>query len=330
MTAFPTTRLRRLRGHENLRQLIRETQLSVNDLVEPIFIHHGTNLRRPIEFMPGQYQISVDQLASEIETTTKLKIPAVMLFGLPEDKDHEGSFALHADGIIQQSIKEIKRLNPKLLIMADLCFCEYTTHGHCGPVVEKNGRIDVDNDHTLELLVKQAVSLAEAGVDVLAPSGMIDGAVYAIRNGLDQAGFTHIAILHHSVKYCSNMYGPFREAVDCALSFGSRNTYQLDFHNGREALREARHDILEGADMLMVKPAHTYLDVIARVKDEYPDIPLGAYHVSGEYSMIKAAAEKGWLDEKAAALEVLTSIKRAGADFIITYFAKDAARWLDD
>ena len=330
MAAFPTTRLRRLRGHENLRRLIRETPLSVSDFVLPLFIHHGKNINNPIVSMPGQSQISIDNLTSEIKSITDLKIPAVLLFGLPEFKDDHGSSSWHPEGIIQRATKEIKKLNPDLLVIADLCFCEYTDHGHCGVMNEKSGRIDLDNDATLENLAKQAVSLVQAGVDVIAPSGMLDGMVHSIRAALDQAGFVHVPILSYSVKFSSSMYGPFREAADGAPQFGDRRSYQMDPPNGREALREARHDILEGADMLMVKPAHTYLDVIARVKDEFPDIPMGAYHVSGEYSMIKAAAEKGWLDEKAAALEVLTSIKRAGADFIITYFAKDATRWLSE
>lgn len=329
MTApFPTTRLRRLRGHENLRNLVRETQLSATDFVYPLIIHHGKNVCNPIGSMPGQSQISVDNLAAEIKQLTELKIPAVLLFGLPDFKDSEGSSSWHPEGVIQRATQEIKRLNPNMLVIGDLCFCEYTDHGHCGVMNEKSGRMDLDNDATLDLLGKQAVSLVKAGVDVIAPSGMLDGMVHAIRAALDAAGFVHIPILSYSVKFSSSMYGPFREATDGAPQFGDRSTYQMDPANAKEALREARQDILEGADMIMVKPAHTYLDVIARIKDEFPDIPLGAYHVSGEYAMLKAAAANGWLDEKRCVLEVLTSIKRAGADFIITYFAKDAAAWL--
>lgn len=329
MTApFPTTRLRRLRGHENLRQLIRETQLSVSDFVQPLFIHHGKNIYNPISSMPGQAQISVDKLEDEIKKISALKIPSVLLFGIPHDKDHEGSFSWDPEGVIQRATREIKRLNPDMLVIADVCFCEYTDHGHCGIMNEKSGRVDLDNDATLDILAKQAVSFVQAGVDIIAPSGMIDGMVHAIRNALDKAGFEHIPILSYSVKYASCMYGPFREAAEGVPKFGDRRSYQMDPANAKEALRECQHDLLEGADMLMVKPAHTYLDVIARVKDKYPDVPLGAYHVSGEYAMLKAAAAKGWLDEKRSVLEVLTSIKRAGADFIITYYAREVAGWL--
>ncbi len=329
MTApFPTTRLRRLRGHENLRQLIRETQLSVSDFVQPLFIHHDKNIFNPISSMPGQAQISVDKLEEEIKNITALKIPSVLLFGIPVHKDGEGSSSWHPEGVIQRATKEIKRVNPDMLVIGDVCFCEYTDHGHCGVMNDKSGRVDLDNDATLEILCKQAVSLVQAGVDIIAPSGMIDGMVHAIRNALDKAGFDHIPILSYSVKYASCMYGPFREAAEGVPKFGDRKSYQMDPANGKEALRECQHDLLEGADMLMVKPAHTYLDVIARVKDKFPDVPLGAYHVSGEYAMLKAAAKNGWLDEKRSVLEVLTSIKRAGADFIITYYAKEVAAWL--
>src|SRR3990167_1373377 len=254
MTApFPTTRLRRLRGHENLRQLIRETQLSVADFVQPLFIHHGKNIHNPISSMPGQAQISVDKLEEEIKNITALKIPSVLLFGIPDHKDGEGSSSWHPEGVIQRATKEIKRVNPDMLVIGDVCFCEYTDHGHCGVMNDKSGRVDLDNDATLEILGKQAVSFVQAGVDIIAPSGMIDGMVHAIRNALDKAGFDHIPILSYSVKYASCMYGHFREAAEGVPKFGDRKSYQMDPANGKEAIRECHHDLLEGADMLMVK-----------------------------------------------------------------------------
>lgn len=326
---FPTTRLRRLRYHPKLRDLIRETTLDVNDLILPLFIHHGEDVCHPIASMPGHYQLSVDQLPEEIEEILALGIPGVILFGIPEYKDSLGSESYSDEGIIQTAISRIKDLAPELLVISDVCFCEYTDHGHCGVISEKTGQPDVDNDATLALLAQQAVSHANAGADVIAPSGMQDGMVAAIRAALDAEGFEAIPILSYAVKYCSALYGPFRQASgDSAPRFGDRRSYQMDPANGFEALREVALDLQEGADMLMVKPAATYLDVIYRVKQAHPNVPLGAYHVSGEYAMVKAAAEKGWLDEERAALEVLTAIKRAGADFIITYFAKDVARWL--
>lgn len=325
---FPAIRLRRLRQHPQLRALIRETSLSMNDVVLPLFIRHGKKIKNPIASMPGQFQLSVDQLPKEIAEITQLNIPAVLLFGIPAYKDNVGSASYDDQGVIQKAIASIKKTAPDLLVMADVCFCEYTDHGHCGPVHTINDRVDVDNDATLELLVKQAVSFAKAGADVIAPSGMIDGMVQAIRAGLDHAGFTHIPILSYSTKYASAMYGPFREAAEGAPQFGDRKTYQMDIANSAEAMRETALDVLEGADMLMVKPAHTYLDVIYKVKQAYPEIPLAAYHVSGEFAMLKAAAQQGWLDEKTSVLEVLTAIKRAGADFIITYYAKELAHWL--
>ena len=325
---FPAIRLRRLRQHPQLRALIRETSLSINDVVLPLFIRHGEKIKNQIASMPGQYQLSVDQLPKEIAEITQLKIPAVLLFGIPAHKDNVGSASYDDQGVIQKAIASIKKTAPGLLVMADVCFCEYTDHGHCGQVHTINGRVDVDNDATLELLAKQAVSFAKAGADVIAPSGMIDGMVQAIRSGLDHAGFTHIPILSYSTKYASAMYGPFREAAEGAPQFGDRKSYQMDIANSAEAMRETALDVLEGADMLMVKPAHTYLDVIYRIKQAYPEIPLAAYHVSGEFAMLKAAAQQGWLDEKKSVLEVLTAIKRAGADFIITYYAKELAQWL--
>jgi porphobilinogen synthase len=325
---FPTIRLRRLRQHPQLRSLLRETELTINDLVLPLFIRHGEKIKNPIASMPGHHQLSVDQLPAEIAEINKLKIPAVLLFGIPAHKDAIGSASYDDNGVVQKAIAVIKKNAPNLLVIADACFCEYTDHGHCGVIHEINNHKDIDNDATLELLTKQAVSFAKAGADVIAPSGMIDGMVQAIRSGLDNAGFTHIPILSYSSKYASAMYGPFREAAEGAPQFGDRNTYQMDIANSAEAMRETALDVLEGADILMVKPAHTYLDVIYRVKQAYPEIPLAAYHVSGEFAMLKAAAQQGWLDEKKAVLEVLTAIKRAGADFIITYYAKELAQWL--
>lgn len=275
--------------------------------------------------MPGHYQLSVDQLEHEIAELTKLGIKQILLFGIPAVKDALGKDSYHPQGIIQTALPIIKKISPELLVITDVCFCEYTDHGHCGITTEQH---DVDNDQTLALLVKQAVSHAQAGADIIAPSGMMDGMVEAIRSGLDQAGFHTLPILSYSVKYASSMYGPFREAAQGAPQFGDRRTHQMDAANVEEAIRECALDVAEGADMLMVKPAHTYLDVLSRVKQAYPALPLGAYHTSGEFAMLKAAAEKGWIDEANAVREVLTSIKRAGADFIITYYAKEVAGWL--
>lgn len=320
-------RLRRLRQHEALRTLIQETNLSVNDLVYPLFIKQGVREKKPIASMPGQYQLGLIHLKEEIQEIIHLGIPAVLLFGIPECKDAQGSAALNDSGIIQQAIQEIKQLAPQLLIISDICFCEYTDHGHCGVISDKTGKIDVDNDETLKLLVAQSISHAKAGCDVIAPSGMMDGMISAIRTGLDKAGFSHLPILSYAAKYASSFYSPFREAAEGAPQFGDRRTYQMDPANAKEALREIDLDVQEGADMLMVKPALSYLDIIHQTKQRYPQIPLCAYQVSGEYAMVKAAAQLGWIDEKKVALEMLLSIKRAGADFIISYFAKDVARW---
>jgi len=326
---FPAVRMRRLRQHPKLRDLVREHQLSVQDLVLPLFVKEGSHIQRPIQSMPGNFQLSVDQLDAELSEIIKLGIPAVLLLGIPEHKDAVGSASWHANGVVQQATRRIKQLAPELLVIADSCLCEYTDHGHCGPIGHNAaGDFEVDNDVTLELLVKQAVSLATAGADVIAPSGMMDGAVSVIRTALDASGFMHIPILSYSVKYASAFYGPFRDAAECAPQLGDRNSYQMDPANAKPALREAELDIAEGADMLMVKPALMYLDVIYQVKQRFPQLPLAGYQVSGEFSMIKAAAEKGWLDESKAMMESLISIKRAGADFIISYFAKDAARFL--
>ena len=330
LSSFPNTRMRRLRQHPQIRSLMQETQLQIKDLISPIFIRYGQQIKQPISSMPSYYQLSVDQLAEEIEVILALGIKSVLLFGIPEYKDLLGQASYDDNGIIQCAVSEIKRLAPQLLVITDVCFCEYTNHGHCGVVHDLHGRAEVDNDETLALLAKQAVSHAKAGADIVAPSCMMDGMVGAIRHGLDTAGYSHIPILSYAVKYASSFYGPFREAAQGAPSFGDRKTYQMDFANQRECIRECELDINEGADMLMVKPAHAYLDIILRVKEAFPSMPLGAYHTSGEFAMIKAASEKKWLDEKAAVFEVLTAIKRAGADFIITYFAKDVASWLTD
>jgi porphobilinogen synthase len=322
---FPTTRLRRLRHNARIRDLVRETHLDVGDLVLPLFIKHGTGIKKPIASMPGHFQISIDKLEEEILAISRLGIKNIILFGIPESKEGLGKDSYSDHGIIQTAIPVIKKAAADMLVITDVCLCEYTEHGHCGVVSDTH---EIVNDQTLALLAKQAVSHAKAGADIIAPSGMMDGMVQAIRQGLDQAGFQQIPVLSYSVKYSSSMYGPFREAAEGAPKFGDRRTHQMDFANSKEALRECALDISEGADMLMVKPAHTYLDVIQQVKQAYPELPLGAYHTSGEFAMIKAAAEKGWIDEKSAALEVLTSIRRAGADFIITYFAKEAAYWL--
>jgi porphobilinogen synthase len=324
---YPLNRPRRLRGHPRLRDLVRETQLAVNDLIYPLFVYHGKNLRREIASMPGQYQLSLDRLGDTVNEVAELGIPAVIYFGIPEHKDARGSAAARDDGIVQESIRLTRRLAPDLLVITDLCFCEYTDHGHCGPLAEIGGRIDVDNDETLLLLVEQATSHARAGAHMIAPSGMIDGMVAAIRKGLDEGGFAHLPIMSYAAKFASGYYGPFREAAESAPSFGDRRTYQMDHANAREALKEAAIDLAEGADILMVKPALAYLDVIYRVK-EACGLPLAAYNVSGEYAMIKAAAANGWIDERRIVLETLTGIKRAGADMILTYHAPDVARWL--
>jgi porphobilinogen synthase len=325
-SGFPTVRLRRLRQHPGLRDLVRETELSLRDLILPLFVRTGTKVRQPIESMPGHAQLTPDLLAEEAREVERLGIPAVLLFGIPAAKDATGSLACLDNGIVQQGVRAIKVSTSDLLVITDLCFCEYTDHGHCGVLHDVGERTDVDNDATLELLARQAVSHAKAGADVIAPSGMMDGMVGAIRKGLDAAGYEHIPILSYAAKYASAFYGPFREAAESAPQFGDRRTYQMDPANAREALREVALDVAEGADILMVKPALSYLDVISRVKQAHPDIPLCAYNVSGEYAMLKAAAKNGWIDEARATAEILTSIKRAGADMIITYSAKELAR----
>ena len=323
MSGFPQLRLRRLRRTEALRALVRETQLEIGDLIYPLFVIKGSQIKQEITSMPGIYRYSNDLLPQEVEDIARLGIPAIILFGVPEKKDEVGSTAYHPQGVVQQAIRTIKKVTPELLVVTDVCLCEYTSHGHCGVVV--NGY--VDNDKTLELLAKTALSHAEAGADVVAPSDMMDGRVKTIRQALDGNGFHHIPILAYAAKYASAFYGPFREAADSTPQFGDRRSYQMDSSNWREALREVEQDIAEGADMVMVKPALPYLDVIRKVRDTF-NYPLVAYNVSGEYAMVKAAVQRGWLDEKGIVLEILTAIKRAGADIIITYHAKDAARWL--
>lgn len=325
---FPNLRLRRLRANPVMRGLICETELNLNDLVMPLFIKYGKNRKDPIASMPGHFQLSLDNLSDEIRELKALGIKSVMLFGIPSHKDGSALGSYQHDGIIQEAIKITKDVYPEMLVMTDVCCCEYTDHGHCGVVEDFRGIPDVHNDQTLIILAKQAVSHAQAGADLLAPSGMIDGQVAAMRKALDAAGFSQIPILCHSVKYASSLYSPFRQGAECALEFSDRKTYQMDPGNANEALREVALDLSEGADMIMVKPAQAYLDVIFRVKQKFPQVPLGAYHVSGEFSMIKAAAEKGWIDEQKVMLEVLTGIKRAGADFIINYFTKEVARIL--
>ena len=316
-------RPRRLRRTENLRALVRETRLSSDDFVLPLFACPGKGVRREIASMPGVHNLSIDEIAREAAEAEQAGIKALMLFGLPESKDENASGAYHENGIVQQAIRAIRAAAPRLVIMTDTCLCEYTSHGHCGIVHEG----EVINDASLELLARTAVSQAAAGADVVAPSAMMDGQVGAIREALDDAGHEQVAILAYAVKYASAFYGPFREAADSAPAFGDRRAYQMDPPNVREAMREAELDEVEGADMLMVKPASVCLDVLAAVRERF-DLPLAAYHVSGEYAMIKAAARNGWLDEQRAMMETLTSIKRAGADIIVTYFAREAARVL--
>jgi porphobilinogen synthase len=322
---FPAVRLRRLRRTPALRELVRETHLSVKDFIYPLFITEGRGIRQEIESMPGQYRWSLDLLPAEVEAVARLGVRAVLLFGIPDHKDEVGSGAWAEDGIIQRAVRVIKATVPDLTVICDVCLCEYTTHGHCGIV--RDGY--VQNDETLELLARTAVSQAAAGADVVAPSDMMDGRVGAIRRALDEAGFSHVAVMAYSAKYASAFYGPFREAAGSAPQFGDRRAYQMDPPNIREALREVELDIGEGADIVMVKPALAYLDVIRAVRERF-DLPLAAYNVSGEYAMVKAAARNGWLDERRVTLEILYGIKRAGADLIITYHAKDAARWLQE
>ena len=323
MPCFPTLRHRRLRWNEKVRQLVREHHLGVDDLIYPVFATYGQGIRRPVASMPGVFNLSLDTLLEEIKEVVQLGIPGVLVFGIPEEKDEVGTGAYDEKGIVQQAVTAIKKAFPELLVITDVCLCEYTSHGHCGLIIDGA----VDNDSSLELIAQTALSHARAGADMVAPSDMMDGRVAAIRQKLDGEGFTQMPIMAYSAKYASAYYGPFREAAGSAPQFGDRKTYQMDPANGDEAIRETRADIEEGADIVMVKPALAYLDIVRRLKEEF-DYPVAVYNVSGEYAMIKAAAEMGWIDERKIVLETLTGFKRAGADIIITYHAKDVARWL--
>jgi porphobilinogen synthase len=325
---FPRHRLRRLRHHPVLRDLVRETTLSANDLILPLFVRPGRSVKKEIASMPGNYQLSVDRLVDEVGQAVDLGLRAFILFGIPEHKDATGSSACGDEGIVQEALRALRAtFKDAVLLITDECFCEYTDHGHCGVLAEYGRRRDVDNDATLPLLAQQCVSHAQAGADLVAPSGMLDGVVGAIRAGLDEAGFSWLPILSYAAKYASGFYGPFRDAAESPPQFGDRSGYQMDPANGDEAQREVALDLEEGADIIMVKPALAYLDIIRRVKERF-GVPVAAYNVSGEFAMVKAAAQKGWLDEKRIVLEILTSIKRAGADMILTYHAPDVARWL--
>jgi porphobilinogen synthase len=326
--SFPQLRLRRLRHHPLVRELVRETALSPRDLILPLFVRPGKGIRNEIASMPGNYQLSVDTLVEEVGQALDLGIAAFLLFGIPAHKDAVGSSAVQDEGIVQQALRALRQAyGDRALLITDECFCEYTDHGHCGVLSETTGRLDLDNDATLPRLAEQCVSHARAGADLVAPSGMLDGMVAAIRSGLDAAGFSHVPILAYSAKYASGFYGPFRDAAESPPQFGDRSSYQMDPANSDEALREVALDLAEGADLVMVKPALSYLDIIRRVKDRF-GVPVAAYNVSGEFAMVKAAAAKGWIDERRITLEILTSIRRAGADMILTYHARDVARWL--
>ncbi|RXZ84547.1 porphobilinogen synthase [Paenibacillaceae bacterium] len=329
--SFPLIRHRRLRRTEALRGLVRETLLHRTDLIYPIFVTHGSNIKEEISSMPGVYHFSLDRLEEEIRDVTAAGVQAIMLFGVPETKDAVGSSAYDHNGIVQQAIRSVKTYAPDLVVIADTCLCQFTDHGHCGVVHmnEQEGTAEIANDESLALLGRTAVSQAEAGADIIAPSNMMDGFVHAIRSALDEAGYDDIPILSYSVKYASAFYGPFRDAAHSTPQFGDRKTYQMDPANVREAMREALSDVQEGADMLMVKPAMAYMDIIRMLKEQF-DLPVAAYNVSAEYAMVKAAAANGWINERSIVLELLTGMKRAGADLIITYHAKDAARWINE
>ena len=318
---FPEVRLRRLRYHKVVRDLVRETKVTIDDLIMPYFVVPGSNVKKPINSMPGNFQLSIDNLIEELKNLRDSGVKSVLLFGIPEKKDEHGHVACSLDAIVPKAISEIKKKVPELMVVADVCNCEYTTHGHCGTIIDG----DVDNDSTLITLTNQSVVLAESGADIIAPSDMMDGRIKAIRSGLDNKGFTKIPIMSYAAKYASGFYGPFRDAAESAPQFGDRSTYQMDPANSREALREIEEDINEGADIVMVKPALSYLDIIRQTRDIF-DVPVAAYNVSGEFSMVKAAAANGWIDENRVMQEILLSIKRAGADIIITYFAKDFAK----
>ncbi len=324
---FPIYRPRRLRQNPKLRALVRETELSVSHLVLPLFVREGSRLRKPIRSMPGQFQLSVDELVKEAERTARLGVPAVVLFGIPDKKDEKASGAYAPNGIVPKAVRALKKELPDLIVIGDVCLCEYMSHGHCG-IVRKSGKnYRIDNDTTLDLLAKSACAYAQAGADIVAPSDMMDGRVAAIRAALDKTGFSDTPIMSYAAKFASSYYGPFREAAESPPQFGDRRTYQMDYANTEEALREVALDIEEGADIVMVKPALGYQDLIWRVKEKFR-YPVACYNVSGEYAMVKAAAQNGWLDEKSTVLEMLTGFRRSGADIILTYWAQQAARWL--
>ena len=324
---FPIYRPRRLRQNPKLRALVRETELSVGHLVLPLFVREGSRLRKPIRSMPGQFQLSVDELVKEAERTARLGVPAVVLFGIPDKKDEKASGAYAPNGIVPKAVRALKKELPDLIVIGDVCLCEYMSHGHCG-IVRKSGKnYRIDNDTTLDLLAKSACAYAQAGADIVAPSDMMDGRVAAIRAALDKTGFSDTPIMSYAAKFASSYYGPFREAAESPPQFGDRRTYQMDYANTEEALREVALDIEEGADIVMVKPALGYQDLIWRVKEKFR-YPVACYNVSGEYAMVKAAAQNGWLDEKSTVLEMLTGFRRAGADIILTYWAAQAAKWL--
>ncbi len=324
MANYPTKRLRRLRYNPLVRDMVRETELSKNDLIYPLFAVPGEKVKNPVKSMPGVFQMSIDVLVEECKEVEALGIPAVILFGIPEHKDEQGSEAYDSNGIIQRAIRAIKAEVKNLLVITDVCLCEYTSHGHCGVLKGE----EILNDETVSLLAKEAISHAEAGADMIAPSDMMDGRIAAIRKALDYKGFTNIPIMSYAAKYSSGYYGPFRDAADSTPAFGDRRSHQMDIANSNEAIREVETDIEEGADIVMVKPAGAYLDVIYRVKETF-GLPTAAYQVSGEYAMIKAAAQNGWIDEERVMIESLISLKRAGADMFLTYYAKDAAKWID-
>jgi porphobilinogen synthase len=325
---FPVLRQRRLRYHSLVRDLVRETTLRADDLILPFFVRPGKGVKKEISSMPGVHQLSVDRLVEEVGEACELGLRAFLLFGIPEYKDATGSSACRDDGVVQQALRALRQhIGHNVLLVTDECFCEYTDHGHCGVLGDQGGRVELLNDETLPLLAEQSVSHARAGADVVAPSGMLDGMVQAIRRGLDAAGFSHVPILSYAAKYASGFYGPFREAAESPPQFGDRNSYQMDPANGDEALREVALDLAEGADMVIVKPALSYMDIIRRVKDRFA-VPVAAYNVSGEFAMVKAAAQHGWIDERRVTMEILTSMRRAGADMILTYHAREAARWL--
>ncbi|WP_407689972.1 porphobilinogen synthase [Risungbinella massiliensis] len=319
------TRHRRLRQNETIRRMVRENHVHTSDLIYPLFVVEGDNVHHEIPSMPGVYHFSLDLLEKEVDEVVSLGIPSIMVFGVPNEKDEVGTQASHEEGIVQRAIRQIKKQAPKLNVMADTCLCQYTSHGHCG-IVEHG---EVLNDPSLDRLVATAISQARAGADVIAPSNMMDGFVAAIRQGLDESGFAHVPILSYAIKYSSSFYGPFRDAAHSTPGFGDRQSYQMDPANSREGMREATSDVLEGADMLMVKPGISYLDIVSKVREAF-DLPIVAYNVSGEYSMVKAAAQNGWVDERKIVLEMMTSFKRAGADLVLTYHAKDIAKWLQE